>query len=84
MSEETIPLKTLLQQARKKHGWPPGKGSRTIPPEKIQKIQNLTPTSLKRQKTEGKQLKDIAEKIGVSSAYLSRYLTKKGIYWREL
>ena len=85
MSEETIPLKTLLKQARKKHGWPPGKGSGTrIPLEKIQKIQNLTPSTIKRQKTEGKQLKDIAEEIGVSPNYLSTQLTKKGIYWREL
>ena len=76
---KTIPLKDLIEQARKEYGWP---NLRSSPKkDEIRKIPN---TYWKEQHDQGKQLKEVAAELNISPCYLSKYLTSQGIYWRQL
>ena len=76
---KTIPLKDLIEQARKEYGWP---NLRSSP--KKDEIRKIPDTYWKEQHDQGKQLKQVAEELNISPCYLSKYLTSQGIYWRQL
>ena len=82
MREEQIPLKELFEAARERNGWPPRYGRHPNP--KKEEINQLTLEELKQYKAEGKQLKDIAKDHNTTADYLSKCLTRRGIYWREI
>ena len=76
---KTIPLKDLVEQARKEYGWP---NLRSSP--KKDEIRKIPSSYWKEQHDQGKQLKQVAEELNISPCYLSKYLTSQGIYWRQL
>ncbi len=76
---KTIPLKDLVEQARKEYGWP---NLRSSP--KKDEIRKIPDTYWKEQHDQGKQLKEVAAELNISPCYLSKYLTSQGIYWRQL
>ena len=76
---KTIPLKDLVEQARKEYGWPDLRHN----PKKY-KIRKIPRSWWKEQHDQGKQLKQVAEELNISPCYLSKYLTSQGIYWRQL
>ena len=76
---KTIPLKDLIEQARKEYGWP---NLRSSP--KKDHIRKIPSSYWKEQHDQGKPLKQVARELGVSPGYLSHCLTRQGIYWREL
>jgi len=76
---KTIPLKDLIEQARKEYGWP---NLRSSP--KKDEIRKIPYSYWKEQHDQGKQLKEVAAELNISPCYLSKYLTSQGIYWRQL
>ena len=76
---KTVPLKDLVEQARKEYGWP---NLRSSP--KKDEIRKIPDTYWKEQHDNGKTLKQVAQELKISPGYLSKILNKKGIYWREL
>lgn len=76
---KTVPLKDLVEQARRTYGWPNLRSS--LKKDEIRKI----PRSWwKEQHDQGKKLKEVAEELNVSPGYLTKHLTSQGIYWRQL
>ena len=76
---KTVPLKDLVEQARKTYGWP---NLRSSP--KKDEIRKIPDHYWKEQHDNGKTLKQVAQELKISPGYLSKILNKKGIYWREL
>ena len=79
---KTILLKDLIRIARKKHGWPTEKSGKPCPQREL--IENKPYSYWKKQHDQGKTSQQVARELGVSPGYLSRCLTRMGIYWREL
>ena len=76
---KTVPLKDLVEQARKTYGWPNLRSS----PNK-DTIRKIPISWWKEQHDQGKKLKEVAAELNVSPGYLSQCLTRRGIYWRQL
>ena len=76
---KTVPLKDLVEQARKEYGWPDLRHN----PKKY-KIRKIPLSWWKEQHDQGKTSQQVARELGVSPGYLSLCLTRMGIYWREL